>query len=105
MLTHGNPPVFRDGVYLFISPYAIAPVPSLSGHAVAYQWCSPPRVRRNRASIIIVLKVLPVTGVAFSGTTMDQVLCLYFPILTTSIGTVDMWITDTKGRVSMYGGV
>ena len=100
MLTHGNPPVFRDGVHLFISPYAVAPVPSLSGHAVTYQWCSPPIVRRHRASIL--LKVLPVTGVTFSGTTMDQVLCLYFPIPTTSIGTVYKWITDTKSRVSMY---
>ena len=31
-------------------PYAIGSVPSLSGHAVAYQWRSLPRVRRHRAS-------------------------------------------------------
>ena len=31
-------------------PYAIGPVPSLSGHAIAYRWCSLPRVRRHRAS-------------------------------------------------------
>ena len=31
-------------------PYAIGPVPSLSGHAIAYQWRSLPRVRRHRAS-------------------------------------------------------
>ena len=31
-------------------PYAIGSVPSLSGHAIAYRWCSLPRVRRNRAS-------------------------------------------------------
>ena len=31
-------------------PYAIGLVPSLSGHAIAYRWCSLPRVRRHRAS-------------------------------------------------------
>ena len=32
------------------SPYAIGSVPSLSGYAIAYRWCSLPRVRRHRAS-------------------------------------------------------
>ena len=32
------------------TPYAIGPVPSLSGHAIAYRWLSLPRVRRHRAS-------------------------------------------------------
>ena len=31
-------------------PYAIGPVPSLSGHAIAYRWRSLPRVRRHRTS-------------------------------------------------------
>ena len=31
-------------------PYAIRPVPSLSGNAIAYRWHSLPRVRRHRAS-------------------------------------------------------
>ena len=32
-------------------PYAIGSVPSLSGHhAIAYRWCSLPRIRRHRAS-------------------------------------------------------
>ena len=31
-------------------PYAIGSVPSLSGHVVAYRWCSLPRVRRHRAN-------------------------------------------------------
>ena len=31
-------------------PYAIGSVPSLSGHAIAYRWCSLPRVRRHRAN-------------------------------------------------------
>ena len=30
--------------------YVIGPVPSLSGHAIAYRWRSLPRVRRHRAS-------------------------------------------------------
>ena len=48
--TYGIPPDFRGGVYLFILPYAIGSVPSLSGHALAYRWRSLPRVRRHRAS-------------------------------------------------------
>ena len=31
-------------------PYAIGSIPSLSGHALAYQWRSLPRVRRHRTS-------------------------------------------------------
>ena len=31
-------------------PYAIGPVPSLSGHAIAYRWRSLPRVRQHMAS-------------------------------------------------------
>ena len=34
--------------YLFKPPYAIGSVPSLSGHAIAYQWRSLPRVRRDK---------------------------------------------------------
>ena len=30
--------------------YAIGSVPSLLGHAIAYRWRSPPRVRRHRVS-------------------------------------------------------
>ena len=36
-------------IYLKL-PYAIGPVPSLSGYAIAYRWRSLPRVRRDRAS-------------------------------------------------------
>ena len=39
----------RPFIY-FKPPYAIGSVPSLSGHAIAYQWRSLPRVRRHRAS-------------------------------------------------------
>ena len=36
-------------LYLFRPPCAIGSVPSLSGHAMAYQWRSLPRVRRHGA--------------------------------------------------------
>ena len=36
-------------IYLLKPPYAMGSVPSLSGHAIAYQWRSLPRVRRHRA--------------------------------------------------------
>ena len=39
----------RPFIY-FKPPYAIGSVPSLSGHAIAYRWRSPPRVRQHRAS-------------------------------------------------------
>ena len=39
----------RPFIY-FKAPYAIGPVPSLSGYAIAYRWRSLPRVRRHRAS-------------------------------------------------------
>ena len=43
---------FLGGVHLFIPPYAIGLVPSLSGHAIAYQWRrSLTRVHRYRAGI------------------------------------------------------
>ena len=50
---------------------SIGSVPTLTGDAIAYRWRSLPSVRRYRASI--VLKVIQVTGAAFSGFTMDQV--------------------------------
>ena len=73
VLTHGIPPDFRGGVHLFIPPTAIASVASLSGHEIAYRWCSLPRVRRHRASS--PRGIVPVTGAAFSGIAMDQLMC------------------------------
>ena len=41
----------RRRPFIYIKPlYAIGSVPSLSGHAIAYRWCSLPRFRRHRAS-------------------------------------------------------
>ena len=39
-------PRWRPFIY-FKPPYAIGPVPSLSGHAIAHRWRSLPRVRRH----------------------------------------------------------
>ena len=52
-------------------PYAIGSVPSLSGHAIAYQWRSLPRVHRYRASKPqgSSERVLP------GQVTMDQLIC------------------------------
>ena len=49
VFTQGVPPDFRCSVHLFSPPSAIGSVPSLSGHAVAHRWRSPPRVPRHRA--------------------------------------------------------
>ena len=46
VLTHHEiPPDFHGGVHLFMPPCVIGSVPSLSAHAIAYQWRSLPRVR------------------------------------------------------------
>ena len=43
--------VLRRRRFIYLKPpYAIGPVPSLSGHAIPYRWRSLPRVRRRRAS-------------------------------------------------------
>ena len=62
-------------IYLFKPPHAIGPVPSLSGHAIAYRWRSLPRVRRHRVSKPqgSSKRVLPWQ------VTMDQFICLSFP--------------------------
>ena len=62
----------RPFIY-FKPPYAIGSVPSLSGHAIAYQWRSLPRVRRHRASKPqgSYERVLPWQ------VTMDQLICDY----------------------------
>ena len=60
----------RPFIYLK-PPYAKEPVPSLSGHVIAYRWRSLPRVRRHRTSKPqgSSERVLPWQ------VTMDQLLC------------------------------
>ena len=43
------PPAFHDGVNLYRQPQS-SPVPSVSAHAIGYQWRSSPRVHRHKAS-------------------------------------------------------
>ena len=46
-----SPRVPRRRLFIYLKPpYALGPIPSLSGHAIAYRWRSLPRVRRHRAS-------------------------------------------------------
>ena len=70
-LTHGIPPDFHGAVHLFMPPYVIESVSSLSGHAIAYRWRSVPRVRRNSTS--------SPQGSSSNGSclciTMDQLMC------------------------------
>ena len=70
--THGGiGNAFRNAELLFMLPTTIGSVPSVSGLSISYRWRSLPRVRWDRATIL-VLKVVPVTGAAFSGITIDQ---------------------------------
>ena len=55
-------------------PYAIGSVPSLSGHVIAYRWCSLPRVRRHRAS---EPQASPERLLPWQ-VTMDQLICASF---------------------------
>ena len=66
VLTYRIPPEFRGGVHLFILNHHTP-----SGHAIAYQWHSLPRVRRHRASQPqgSSERVLP------RQVTMDQLIC------------------------------
>ena len=66
VLTHGIPPDFRGCVHLLIytvPPYAIGSVLSLSGHTKKNS-------RESAGTGPVVLKVVPVTGAAFSGFTI-----------------------------------
>ena len=69
------PPAFHGGVYTCTDKYLSESVPSLSGHAITYRWFSPPRA--SGGTWQIVLKAARVTGVAYSGNTMDQFLRAY----------------------------
>ena len=71
MLTRGISPVSRDGVHLFIPSTAIGSVPSLS--QVAQLRADGVHCRESSGTRPVVLKVVPVTGAAFSGFTKDQI--------------------------------
>ena len=50
MLAYGIPPEFCGGASIYETAIRHRDSPELSGHAIAYRWCSLPRVRRHRAS-------------------------------------------------------
>ena len=45
VLPQGIPPNVRSGVHIYLPPYTIGSVTTLSSHAIAYRWRSLPRVR------------------------------------------------------------
>ena len=54
MLTHGGPPAFRNDVRRNRRPpsgQSFSPYYSLSDHAIAYRWRSPPRAHRHSRAI------------------------------------------------------
>ena len=83
----------RRRAFIYMKPpYAIGPVPSLSGHAIAYRWRSLPRVRRHRASKPqrSSERVLPSRQV-----TMDQLICA-------SLSHIDHWYQVGMLKVPYY---
>ena len=67
---------FCGGVQLFIPPYAIGSVPSLSSHEMAYRRRSRPRVACIKPE---VLKLVLATGATFAGITMGQLIYTSLP--------------------------
>ena len=65
MLTRGIPPDFLGGVHLFIPPYVIGSVPSLSSHAILRT--DDVHYLESASTGPVVLKVVPVMGAAFAG--------------------------------------
>ena len=64
---------YSSRVHLFVIPStAIGSVPSISRHAITYEGV---HCRESTGTGQVVLKVVPVPGVAFSGIIMDQLLC------------------------------
>ena len=72
VLTLGIPPDARGGVQLFIPPAAIGSVPSLS---VTQLRTDGVHCQESAGTGSSVLKAVSVTGAAFSGITMCQLIC------------------------------
>ena len=74
VITHGIPPAPHASVHIYRQPpYAIGSVSSEKGHAIAYRWHSLAGVCQHRARG--PQGIVPVTGAAFSGFTIDQLMC------------------------------
>ena len=76
VLTHGIPPASRGGVivHLFVPPTAIGSVP-IRVYQVMQLRTDGIQCREFAGTQPVVLKVVPVTGATFSGTTIDQLMC------------------------------
>ena len=74
MLTYyGISPDFHGGVHFFIPPNAIGSVPNLSGHAIVHR--DGVHYRQSAGAGPVIFEVVSVTGAAFAGLTMDQLMC------------------------------
>ena len=72
--THGITPDFRGGVQVLTPLTAVVPVPTLSDYVIRtddYACC-----REYTGTGPVVLKVVPVTGAAFPGINIDQLICI-----------------------------
>ena len=72
VLTHGISTAFRDGVHLFIPPTAIGLV---RVYQVTQLRTDGVHCRESAGTGPVILKVVPVTGSAFLGITIDQIMC------------------------------
>ena len=101
VLTHGIHPVFHDGGHLFIPSTAIGSVQSSSGRTVPYRMRSLPRAVRHRVS--------SPQGSSSNGCCLSRYhhgptfARFSFPALT--LGTVDMFYTETSGCGAKTGPV
>ena len=78
MLTRGIPPAFRDGVFLYTPSTVIISVPSL--YQITQLRADGVHYLESAGTGPVALKVVPVKGAAFSGVTMDQIICAFlFP--------------------------
>ena len=69
VLTHGIPPAYRDGVYIYANRHRVNPI---ALYQVMQLRTDGVHCRESPRTGPVVLKVVPVTGTAFSGFTMDQ---------------------------------
>ena len=96
MLTHRILPDFRGGFHLFMLSLAIGPVPSFIRSRNCVRMAFTAEVRREGP---VIFKVVPGTGAALSGISMEQLWCASLfphPLLVCSTG-----IHQMPGRLSV----
>ena len=72
VLSHEISPTFHGGVHFFTPSTAIGSVPS---YGVTHLRTDDVHCREAAGAGPVALKIVPATGAAFSGFTMDQLLC------------------------------